>query len=85
MNKNLNEHLIESEEKEHLVGMEIESDEQSIKTEIDDRPDEEKQKLSFIVERIERFKRLYFKLTRGSISGSVFCLLCMTFGSGKLD
>ncbi len=38
---------------------------------------------NYLYEKIENWKRYYFKLTTGSISGSIFCLLCFTFGSGK--
>jgi Kef-type K+ transport system membrane component KefB len=41
-------------------------------------------KFDFIYERIERWRRLYYSLTNGSTSGSVFCLLCITFSSGIL-
>lgn len=53
-------------------------------SDIDERPEEERRRFDFIFERIERIKQYYFKFTQGSISGSVFCLLCLTFGSGIL-
>ena len=41
------------------------------------------EKNNYFYEKIENWKSFYFKLTTGSISGSIFCLLCLTFGSGK--
>jgi hypothetical protein len=45
----------------------------------DNEPQNEKTPL---IKRIENLKKFYNKLTEGSISGSVYCLLCITFGSG---
>ncbi len=45
---------------------------------------EARSRFDFIYVRIERWKIFYYRLTRGSTSGSVFCLLCLTFGSGIL-
>jgi hypothetical protein len=42
----------------------------------------ENRKLAFIYDKIERWKQSYYHITEHSISGSVFCLLCITFGSG---
>jgi hypothetical protein len=73
---NLKEHLIEKKPttlSESFLEM----------TDEDDRTDEEKSKFAFVYERIERWKNLYYRLTQGSTSGSVFCLLCLTFGSGN--
>ena len=40
-------------------------------------------KLAFIYDRIERWKDSYYRLTDNSLFGSIVCLLCLTFGSGK--
>lgn len=45
---------------------------------------EARSRFDFIYVRIERWKTFYYRLTRGSTSGSVFCLLCLSFGSGIL-
>jgi amino acid permease len=44
----------------------------------------EKTTLEPTFERIEEAKHQYYEESGGSIIGSVFCLLCLTFGSGIL-
>jgi amino acid permease len=47
-------------------------------------PVEEKPKLSYMREKLQRFKSFYVTVSTGSTTGGVFCILCLTFGSGIL-